>query len=251
MLTPPHRRGWIWVALAALVIGGCHLIGDVEDLIIVDDGSGAATGTGSGTATGTGTGAGSGTGTGDGTTSGSGGTAVVCDATDCPVANSECETAACINNVCDYTKIGIGTPCGGSQYCDGQGSCVPCIDNSNWPCAGGQFCQSFTCVSASCDDGAKNNNETDVDCGGSCGACANGFDCVSDGDCLSLVCSGTCQACGQHTDCPVQPAGHYCDPVEQRCQPQKNTLAACSGDNADYECKSWICDWCIFYWCCW
>jgi len=39
-----------------------------------------------------------------------------------------------------------------------------------------------------CDDGIKNQDETDVDCGGSCSPCANGEGCFGNGDCLSNNC---------------------------------------------------------------
>lgn len=39
-----------------------------------------------------------------------------------------------------------------------------------------------------CEDGALNGDETDVDCGGSCGACGVGRSCVLDEDCLSDNC---------------------------------------------------------------
>lgn len=46
-----------------------------------------------------------------------------------------------------------------------------------------------------CMDGAKNGTETDVDCGGSCGACINGKACTAAKDCLSQICSGgLCQS---------------------------------------------------------
>jgi hypothetical protein len=47
----------------------------------------------------------------------------------------------------------------------------------------------------SCADGVKDENETDVDCGGSCAPCATGKSCVVGGDCESHVCTGgTCIA---------------------------------------------------------
>jgi len=62
-----------------------------------------------------------------------------------------------------------------------------------------------------CTDGMKNAGETDVDCGGSCGACADGKDCRKDRDCEShvcrsdflcriLPCDGVCQSptCNDH-----------------------------------------------------
>lgn len=47
----------------------------------------------------------------------------------------------------------------------------------------------------SCSDGAKNQNETAVDCGGSCPACADNQGCLVGTDCMSLVCVGNlCRA---------------------------------------------------------
>ena len=49
------------------------------------------------------------------------------------------------------------------------------------------------CIDA-CTDGVKNQDETDTDCGGVCGAtCADGDTCVVDGDCSNDDCNGgTC-----------------------------------------------------------
>lgn len=42
-----------------------------------------------------------------------------------------------------------------------------------------------------CDDGIQNQDETDIDCGGSiCWVCDSGESCLVDSDCLSLSCSG-------------------------------------------------------------
>jgi hypothetical protein len=46
-----------------------------------------------------------------------------------------------------------------------------------------------------CTDGARNGNESDVDCGGRCGPCASGLACGVPFDCASGSCiGGTCQA---------------------------------------------------------
>ena len=44
-------------------------------------------------------------------------------------------------------------------------------------------------LSHSCSDNQMNGDETDVDCGGSCGACPDGKGCVVGKDCLSKVCA--------------------------------------------------------------
>ncbi|MEK6823225.1 MAG: hypothetical protein AABY13_05325, partial [Nanoarchaeota archaeon] len=50
------------------------------------------------------------------------------------------------------------------------------------------FCASFTC-----DNGIVDNDETDVDCGGSCGDCRNGQKCAYWSDCSSGICAqGKC-----------------------------------------------------------
>ncbi|MFO0566862.1 MAG: plastocyanin/azurin family copper-binding protein [Polyangiaceae bacterium] len=41
----------------------------------------------------------------------------------------------------------------------------------------------------SCTDGVKNGSESDVDCGGTCGKCANGKACTIAGDCTSGACA--------------------------------------------------------------
>ena len=49
-----------------------------------------------------------------------------------------------------------------------------------------------TCVGSLCADGAKDGNETDVDCGGgSCNKCLGGKLCDGDADCLSNICGVT------------------------------------------------------------
>ncbi len=46
-----------------------------------------------------------------------------------------------------------------------------------------------------CTSGAKDGDETDVDCGGSCNKCGDGMSCTASVDCISLNCgSGSCQA---------------------------------------------------------
>ncbi len=67
----------------------------------------------------------------------------------------------------------------------------------------------------SCDDGVLNGNETDVDCGGVCGSCDTGQQCVAGSDCKSGICDGG--TCGDvQQDCasirqasPSTPSGTY------------------------------------------
>ena len=72
------------------------------------------------------------------------------------------------------------------------------------------------CVSTMdlCSDQMKNGDETDVDCGGSCAACADGGVCAMGSDCLSGVCdlldSRTCEPANQCGN-GVPEAGEACE----------------------------------------
>lgn len=81
--------------------------------------------------------------------------------------------------------------------CDDVGSWYKvCQDDETWSSA--VYCDpSETCVNGegcvSCSDGVMNQDESDVDCGGSCPPCGNGKDCLVDSDCVSGSCvGGTC-----------------------------------------------------------
>ncbi|MCA2978076.1 MAG: hypothetical protein INH37_07315, partial [Myxococcaceae bacterium] len=77
-------------------------------------------------------------------------------------------------------KCGVGLRCGAGADCQST------------------FCNSMTgrCVATSCDDRVRSGDETDVDCGGSCGACAVGLSCARTSDCAGTAScqSGTCRA---------------------------------------------------------
>jgi hypothetical protein len=99
-------------------------------------------------------------------------------------------------------------------------------------------CDSGSCVNAqpveSCHDRALDGDESDVDCGGSCRTCLDGFACKSDNDCHSGSChSGVCAgtSCsdlkvdGDESDldcggsCPVKCAqGRLCHTIDD-CMP--------------------------------
>lgn len=57
---------------------------------------------------------------------------------------------------------------------------------------------------ASCTDGIKNGNETDIDCGGDCNACPVPESCVDgikNGDETDVDCGGSCIDCNANTSC--------------------------------------------------
>jgi F5/8 type C domain len=50
-------------------------------------------------------------------------------------------------------------------------------------------CVDGTCKAPTCDDGAKNAGEADIDCGGPCSPCPPGRDCLENLDCAQGVCA--------------------------------------------------------------
>jgi hypothetical protein len=98
-----------------------------------------------------------------------------------------------------------------------------------------------------CEDGYRDGDETDVDCGGSCTPCVTGKSCKVGGDCESHVCTGgTCIApsCGdkvqneEETDvdcggghCPGCSAGKRCE-VGTDCK-----SGVCTGGTCQATCK--------------
>jgi RHS repeat-associated protein len=93
--------------------------------------------------------------------------------------------------------------CGGpSCSCSSAAQCAPGLD-----CSGGT-CQSHCalnphapeCIPATCSDGVKDGNETDVDCGGACPGCTTDHRCNTASDCGSgLVCGSHNGACFDKT----------------------------------------------------
>jgi hypothetical protein len=94
--------------------------------------------------------------------------------------------------------------------------------------------------SAQCHDGAKDGDETDMDCGGSCEPCATGQMCNTGSDCTSTLCNSFTNRCvgtrcedgvrdGNETD--VDCGGGACLP----CGDGK-------GCKANADCTSDICD---------
>ncbi|MGC4079469.1 MAG: hypothetical protein QM702_21000 [Rubrivivax sp.] len=74
-------------------------------------------------------------------------------------------------------------------------------------------------VLPTCSDGAKNGDETDVDCGGAaCAACANGKTCAVAPDCVSGICTaGVCKPPPPVSPCSAPPG------------PDPGSVAACAG----------------------
>jgi hypothetical protein len=153
---------------------------------------------------------------------------------DCPPPGTACVTVACADATCTTTNAMLGTLCSddGGVVCDGEGTCVGCNFTSD--CTGSDICAMSKCVSATCADGMKDGNETDVDCGGSCPGCADGKDCDVASDCSSSFCSnGTCAACAMDGDCA---SGDHC--TNGVCTVQQGDGQPCTGADG---CASGFC----------
>jgi hypothetical protein len=175
---------------------------------------------------------------------------------DCGPQTTACRTNTCAGSVCGTASTMIGSGCNdnGGTLCDGNGACVACLTASDCPaqptacrtstcvghacgamnamlgltCSdnGGVTCDgNGSCVANHCSDGLRDADETDVDCGGSCGATCTDSPtpqmCLVGGDCVSHVCSG---------------AG------TKVCQPPTCTDGVQNGSETDVDCGGAACD---------
>lgn len=139
---------------------------------------------------------------------------------------TNCVATSCEDRVRSGSES--GPDCGGTSSCNRCAVNLACSQNSD--CAAGLQCTTGKCVvipAPTCTDRLKNQNESDVDCGGSCGKCDAQKRCGVAGDCASSVCSGgTCKApacndgvkngsesgvdCGGASSCGTCAAGRTC-----------------------------------------
>jgi hypothetical protein len=116
--------------------------------------------------------------------------AALADPTDRPDDANECTQDECLGS--EPVNVALTGACTGG-YCKaefGTAICVECLEQSHCSMIG-FFCQENTCATTTCQDGVKNFNETDTDCGGSaCSPCVAGSACKSGSDCIS----GNCKA---------------------------------------------------------
>ena len=128
----------------------------------------------------------------------------------CPVAagcrvDADCQTR-CDGGRCAAPTCSDGVRDGGEPDVDCGGSCgVSCPSGDacrrDGDCTSG-YCASEVfqvprCTDTRCDDGVRDNDESDVDCGGHCPACARGQLCRYDSECASHKCEDvTCSGIG-------------------------------------------------------
>jgi len=170
--------------------------------------------------------------------------------------NSDCAVGFCSGGVCSTNSCGDGVRSGQETDVDCGGTCGKCDVGKGClagsDCASG-FCRRANevglgvCVADACSDGVRNAGECGVDCGGSCGKCANGTLCRDDASCASGVSNGvacvsegcndrrknglesdidcggdtSCARCGRGQSCQLDDdcaSPLVCDPTTKKCK---------------------------------
>lgn len=128
------------------------------------------------------------------------------------------------------------------ESCDNLNLCGDGIVQAAEACDTSIFSQACEpgCILPNCSDGQQNGNETDVDCGGGCGAsCDQGEVCVTDLDCSSRSC-GLSRICEAPSCSDGIQNGDECDvDCGASCAGQPCLLDQFCFDNAD--CESGVC----------
>jgi hypothetical protein len=194
------------------------------------------------------------------------------DASDCPSGEGctrmkTCAPATCLDGLKDgvETDVDCGGPscpgCEAGQMCQMGSDCTSDICDST----------SHTCAGARCDDGQKNGDETDVDCGGSCSPCGLARACLANQDCASgacdtshlcvadrcsdghqdgdetdVDCGGSCLPCGVQSSCDVDQdcTSDDCDAARFICLPDACNDGQKDGAETDIDCGGGVCAGC-------
>lgn len=187
-----------------------------------------------------------------------------CNGAVCPPGGAgECKSGECADGVCcDVECTGLCMSCVATAGMDGAttGACAPVPVGEMGPddgdCADGGGCGAAPGW-CRCEDGVRNGDETDVDCGGSCGstctigqACASEDDCDSkfkcvDGVCCENSCGGTCNACNQMAHPGAcSPFSGKDEPdcaAPQECNASGQCVSSSSTCSSDNNCASGLC----------
>lgn len=154
------------------------------------------------------------------------------------------EPASCTNLARDPDESDVD--CGGTSDCHRCGTNLHCSGNKD--CESG-FCKGSRCAAPTCGDGVKNQDETAVDCGGSCApelGCDVGVACKVNEDCTSEYCKG--ELCTDHCVSGVREAdetdkdcGGSCDKCgdDKRCQEGSDCQSLICINN---KCQAATCD---------
>jgi hypothetical protein len=189
-----------------------------------------------------------------------GGSVAIC-ATRCAVSqkcqvNSDCSSGAC--NFAASPHVCVATTCSDAQKdgnetdvdCGGGAPCGACTVNKqclqNNDCVTGACnigVSPHVCVASTCNDGQKDNTESDVDCGGSvCGAtCAAGKICNANPDCATGFCNFNV---GPH----VCITNHCADGQQDSTESDVDCGGSCGGTcgvnqhcNSNFDCNGLVC----------
>jgi len=164
------------------------------------------------------------------------------DDTDLPDDQKDCKEGTCTNGNPGEKPSPLGTPCTSvAGYCNTAGACKACTINAGCAVVGETCFAETVCVS--CKNSTVDGDETDVDCGGSCGKCADKLKCKVTSDCISGNCSnGKCASCndgatdGSETDVDC---GGSCEPCSDTKICTKNT------DCSSMKCEGSTCISCV------
>ena len=186
------------------------------------------------------------------------------------VMGTDCTSGFCVGMVCVSQCSNTVKDTNESDVdCGGTSTCARCANAKNCTqptdCTSNYCNPSGKCATPTCSDTIKNQNETDVDCGGStlCPDCANGKDCNGNSDCTSSYCnpSGKCSTpsctdtfknqgesdvdCGGTSTCDRCATGDDCtagaDCASGVCTALKCAAPACNdtvqnGNETDVDC---------------
>ena len=128
----------------------------------------------------------------------------VCDTSQGP---ARCAAATCTDTMRNASETDID--CGGSACpsCSPGKQCALNTDCTSGVCDTAEVPP--VCRAATCTDGLNNGDETDVDCGGTCGRCVDGKSCATHTDCISANCDATGPICAPR--CPGAADATDCD----------------------------------------
>lgn len=153
----------------------------------------------------------------------------------------------CVATTCTDHKVSSNETdldCGGANACRRCGVGQACTQHSD--CSKGPYallCNEGVCgrpTNPGCNDQTWTGNETDVDCGGSCGpTCQDAQMCQTGGDCVSGNCSqGKCVECVRGSQC----ASGVC--TANACQAPACNDTVKNGDETDADCGGATCGKC-------
>ena len=139
-----------------------------------------------------------------------------------------CEAA----DSCGNGLIETGESCDDGDIVAGDGCDAACLKEDGQGCTLPTECASGACITGSCQttpshcsDSVLSGDETDIDCGGSCGGCAGGKMCNDGNDCLGFSC------------------------LTNICEPQHCGDGAMSGDELGVDCGGSCGTACVVYDC--